>query len=162
MVSLKVRDTLNILLLNEIDVIFENNGLNMNFLKKAELVNIIVNEIIYSAPVNWSKIVYYTKRLRDEEIGLRNKDIARCWLGNEKIPHNNSKGPPLRSSVELFDAVDELFIDSETNKDIWTGFSVVVNKDGKYITQFYYKDTPLLDNKTDECTAKLDALSEMN
>ncbi|NUF35953.1 hypothetical protein HUN19_18385, partial [Acinetobacter oleivorans] len=82
-----------------------------------------MNEIIYSVPANWSKIVYYTERLRDEEIGLRNKDIARCWLGNEKIPHNNSKGPSLRSSVELFDAVDELFIDSEKNKDIWTGFS---------------------------------------
>ena len=53
----------------------------MNFLKRAELVNIIVNEIIYAAPANWSKIVYYTERLRDKKIGLRNKDIARCWLG---------------------------------------------------------------------------------
>lgn len=30
----------------------------MNFLKKAELVNIVVSEIIYSAPANWTKIVY--------------------------------------------------------------------------------------------------------
>jgi len=133
----------------------------MNFLKKSELLNIFVNEIIYSAPANWSKIVYYTERLRDEEIGLRNKDIARCWLGNEKIPHNNSKGPPLRSSVELFDAVDELFIDSEKNKDIWTGFGVVINHNGKYITNFYYQDTPLLDNKDEEYRARLDALAEM-
>ncbi|KCX65352.1 hypothetical protein J567_4547, partial [Acinetobacter baumannii 754286] len=87
---------------------------------------------IYSAPANWTKIVYYTERLRDIEIGLRNKDIARCWLGSEKIPHNNSKGPPLRSSVELFDAVDELFIDSEKNKEIWSGFGVVINNNGKY------------------------------
>lgn len=133
----------------------------MNFLKKAELVNIVVSEIIYSAPANWTKIVYYTERLRDIEIGLRNKDIARCWLGSEKIPHNNSKEPPLRSSVELFDAVDELFIDSEKNKEIWSGFGVVINNNGKYTTNFYYQDTPLLDNKDEEYRARLDALAEM-
>lgn len=133
----------------------------MNFLKKAELVNIIVNEIIYVAPANWSKIVYYTERLRDEKIGLRNKNIARCWLGSEKIPYNNSKGPPLKSSVELFDAVDELFVDSEKNKEIWSGFGVVINQNGKYITHFYYQDTPLLDNKDEEYRARLDALAEM-
>ncbi|MDV7561195.1 hypothetical protein R4670_17970 [Acinetobacter baumannii] len=133
----------------------------MNFLKKAELVNIIVNEIIYVAPANWSKIVYYTERLRDEKIGLRNKDVARCWLGNEKIPYNNSKGPPLKSSVELFDAVDELFFDSEKNKEIWSGLGVVINQNGKYITHFYYEDTPLLDNEDEEYRARLDALAEM-
>ncbi len=73
----------------------------MNFLKRAELVNIIVNEVIYVATVNWSKIVYYTERLRDEKIGSRNKDIARCWLGNEKIPHNNSKGLLILDSICL-------------------------------------------------------------
>ncbi|OCY34497.1 hypothetical protein BFR75_01990 [Acinetobacter pittii] len=134
----------------------------MNFLKKAELVNIVVNEIIYSAPANWSKIVYYTERLPDMEIGLRDASISRCWVGQDEKLYDASNGPALSISVELDDAVDELFIDSEKNKDIWTGFSVVVNKDGKYITQFYYKDTPLLDNKTDEYRAKLDALSELN
>ncbi len=134
----------------------------MNFLKRAELVNIIVNEIIYAAPANWSKIVYYTERLRDKKIGLRNKDIARCWLGSEKIPHNNSKGPPLKSSVELFDAIDALFLDSEENTEIWSGFGVAIDQNGKYITQFYYGETPLLDNKTDEYREKLDALTEMS
>ena len=134
----------------------------MNFLKKSELVNIVVNEIIYSAPANWSKIVYYTERLRDMEIGLRDASISRCWVGQDEKLYDAYNGPALSISVELDDAVDELFVDSEKNKDIWTGFSVVFNKDGKYITQFYYKDTPLLDNKTDEYRAKLDALSELN
>lgn len=134
----------------------------MNFLKRAQLVNVIVNEIIYVAPVNWSKIVYYTERLRDKKIGLRNKDIARCWLGNEKIPHNNSKGPPLKSSVELFDAIDALFVDSEENAEVWNGFGVAIDQNSTYITQFYYGDTPLLDNKTDEYRERLNALAEMN
>jgi len=134
----------------------------MNFLKRTQLVNVILNEIIYVAPINWSKIVYYTERLRDEKIGLRNKDIARCWLGNEKIPHNNYKGPPLKSSVELFDAIDALFVDSEENAEVWNGFGVAIDQNGKYITQFYYGDTPLLDNKTDEYRERLNALAEMN
>ncbi|WDZ52337.1 hypothetical protein LF296_06060 [Acinetobacter vivianii] len=134
----------------------------MNFLKRAQLVNVIVNEIIYVAPVNWSKIVYYTERLRDEKIGLRSKAIAGCWLGNEKIPHNNSKGPPLKSSVELFEAIDALFVYSEENAEKWSGFGVAIDQNGKYITQFYYEDTPLLDNKTDEYKEKLDALAAIN
>lgn len=134
----------------------------MNFLKRAQLVNVIVNEIIYVAPVNWSKIVYYTERLRDEKIGLRNKTIERCWLGNEKIPHNNSKGPPLKSSVELFEAVDALFVYSEEIAEIWSGFGVAIDQNGKYITRFYYGDTPLLDNRADQYREKLDALADMN
>ncbi|EPY0156505.1 hypothetical protein ACW7H3_003411, partial [Acinetobacter baumannii] len=62
---------------------------------------------------------------------------------------------------ELFDAVDELFIDSEKNKEIWSGFGVVINNNGKYTTNFYYQDTPLLDNKDEEYRARLEALAEM-
>ncbi len=134
----------------------------MNFLKKAELVNIVVNEIIYSAPANWSKIVYYTERLPDMEIGLRDASISRCWVGQDEKLYDASNGPALSISVELDDAVDELFIDSEKNKEIWSGFGVVINHNGKYTTHFYYQDTPLLDNKNDEYRARLDALSELN
>lgn len=143
-------------------MIFDNNRLNMNFLKKAELVNIVVNEIIYSAPANWSKIVYYTERLPDMEIGLRDASISRCWVGQDEKLYDASNGPALSISVELDDAVDELFIDSEKNKEIWSGFGVVINHNGKYTTHFYYQDTPLLDNKNDEYRARLDALSELN
>lgn len=133
----------------------------MNFLKKSELLNIVVNEIIYSAPANWSKIVYYTERLRDMEIGLRDASISRCWVGQDKKLYDASNGPALSISVELDDVVDELFIDSEKNKEIWSGFGVVINHNGKYITHFYYQDTPLLDNKDEEYRARLDALAEM-
>jgi len=136
-------------------------GDKMDFLKKGELVNIIVNEIIYVAPANWSKIVYYTERLRDMEIGLRNASISKCWVGQDEKLYDASNGPALSISVELDDAIDELFIDSEKNKEIWNGFGVVINHNGKYITHFYYQDTPLLDNKDEEYTARLDTLAEM-
>ncbi|MCR4532547.1 hypothetical protein [Acinetobacter venetianus] len=81
----------------------------MNFLKKSELLNIIAQELAYVAPVNWKRIVYYTERLPDFEIGLRNASISKCWIGVEEKLFNTSNGPALRVSVELGDAIDELY-----------------------------------------------------
>ena len=57
---------------------------NLNFLKKSELLNIIAQELAYVAPVSWKRIVYYTERLPDLEIGLRNASISKCWVGVEE------------------------------------------------------------------------------
>lgn len=131
----------------------------MSFLERAELVNVVIDEIVYVAPTNWVKIIYYTERLRDRVIGIRNKDVARCWIGKEMIPYNNSKGSPLKSSMELFDAVDSLYKESENTKEQWCGLGIVLTSDGKYSTRFYYEGTPLLDNNPDEYRKRLDDLA---
>lgn len=122
----------------------------MSFLKKAELINVVIEEIVYAAPSNWEKLVYYTERLQDKEIGLRSVDTAKCWIGKEMRPYDNSKGGPLKSTMELFDAVDRLFEDAEENGQPWSGLSLTLNNDGKYSSKFYYEGTPLLDGNYEE------------
>jgi len=87
---------------------------NLNFLKKSELLNIIAQELAYVAPVSWKRIVYYTERLPDLEIGLRNASISKCWVGVEEKLFDTSNGPALSISVELDDAIDELYKLSES------------------------------------------------
>ncbi|MDQ9010900.1 hypothetical protein RFI36_14425 [Acinetobacter gerneri] len=132
----------------------------MSFLKKSELVNVVVNEIIYVAPEDWATIVYYAERLRDEVIGIRNMNVSKCWLGKGMIPYDNSKGPPLKVSVELFDAVDELFEYSEKSGDAWSGLLLKIDDTGKYINKFYYEGTPLLDGDDNELNRRMDEFTE--
>ncbi|EPG2688870.1 hypothetical protein L3032_003791, partial [Acinetobacter baumannii] len=115
----------------------------MNLLFQSELLNIIVQEIAYVAPRNWEQVLYYTERLDDQDIGIRNKSTAECWIGKEKTPYDNSKGPPLRASMELFEAINNLYKEAHNCGNIWFGLLLTINKNGKYSSKFYYEGTPL-------------------
>lgn len=133
----------------------------MSFLKKSEFLNVIVQELAYAAPKDWSKIVYYTERLHDVEIGLRNASISKCWIGEDKKLYDTSKGPALSISVELYDAIDELYKLTEGTNDQWHGLGIVFTNNGKYLRKFYYEGTPLIDNVLEKYTLRLKALLEM-
>ncbi|MEQ1309944.1 MULTISPECIES: hypothetical protein [unclassified Acinetobacter] len=134
----------------------------MPFLRKADLLNTILNEITLAAPLDWRKVVYYTERLRNEHGELRNAVISECWFGDKMFKVNSSRGPVLKSSIELFDAVDELYECDENTKDQWFGLGISLTSDGKYLTKFYYEGTPLLNKNTIDYTQRVDALAEMN
>jgi hypothetical protein len=135
----------------------------LSFLKKSECLNIIVQELAYAAPTeNWKKIVYYTERLRDIEIGLRDASIGKCWVGQDEKLYDTSKGPALTISVELDDAIDELYKLTEGSNDQWHGLGIVLTNNGKYLSKFYYEGTPLIDNVLEKYTLRLKALSDMS
>ena len=134
---------------------------NLNFLKKSELLNIIAQELAYVAPVSWKRIVYYTERLPDLEIGLRNASIGKCWIGVEEKLFDTSNGPALSISVELDDAIDELYKLSESMTDQWCGLGIIMTNDGKFTTNFYYDTTPLIHNIFGEYTQRLEILTKI-
>lgn len=120
----------------------------MNFLRKAELLNEVVQEIAYSViPKEWTRVVYYTERLRDKEIGLRKMETASCWVGDEMKPY--TRDYCLKGSMELYRAVDILFEESEQH-ETWCGLLLTIEHTGKYLSKFYYEDTPMLDRNAEE------------
>ncbi|SSI19539.1 Uncharacterised protein [Acinetobacter baumannii] len=130
----------------------------MNLLFQSELLNIIVQEIAYVAPRNWEQVLYYTERLDDQDIGIRNKSTAECWIGKEKTPYDNSKSPPLRASMELFEAINNLYKEAHNCGNIWFGLLLTINKNGKYSSKFYYEGTPLLDGNNEELDKRMNDL----
>ena len=132
----------------------------MDFLRQAELLSEIAQEIIYVAiPKDWQRIAYYTERLHDPELGLRNKSTSDCWVGTQMVPYNNAKGPPLKGSVELFEAINTLFEEAWQSNQLFYGINITVDNSGKYKSKFYYEGTPLLDANDDECDKRLYALT---
>lgn len=127
----------------------------MDLLRQSDLIKLILEEILYTVPDGWRKVVYYTERIQDVNIGTRRKSIAQCWLGLDMKPYNPFNGPPLKGSIELVEAVDLLY---EESKSSWTGLGVVVNCKGKYSTRFYYENTPLLNNNSEEYNQILEDL----
>ncbi|SUU14258.1 hypothetical protein [Acinetobacter haemolyticus] len=99
----------------------------MNLLYQADFLNQIVQEIAYVAPKNWERIVYYTERLENKDIGIRNKSTAECWIGREMKPYNNSKVAPLRGSMELFDAINNLYKEAIRSGNVWCGLLIAIN-----------------------------------
>ncbi|MEO3357290.1 DUF600 family protein [Acinetobacter haemolyticus] len=127
----------------------------MNLLYQADFLNQIVQEIAYVAPKNWERIVYYTERLENKDIGIRNKSTAECWIGREMKPYNNSKVAPLRGSMELFDAINNLYKEAIRSGNVWCGLLIAINNNGKYSSKFYYEGTPLLDGNDAELDKRL-------
>lgn len=134
----------------------------MNFLEKSVFLNTIVQELAYVAPNDWSRIVYYTERLYDIDVGLRNASTSKCWIGKDKKKYDTSQGPALKVSVELSDAIGEFYEASKDEEKLWCALGIILESNGKYFSQFYYEDTPLLDNDLEKYTLRLKDLSEMS
>ncbi|MBJ8483995.1 hypothetical protein LF296_15355 [Acinetobacter vivianii] len=125
----------------------------MIFLRKSELISSIFQEIAFLAVSDWQKIVYYTERFRDKNIGLRNKDTALCWVGENLKLYTDDY--PLRSSMEPYKTINILFEECEKSDDIWCGLSLFLDHQGKYSSKFYYEGTPLLDGNDAELSKRL-------
>lgn len=126
----------------------------MSFLKSAELLNEIVQEITYVIlPKNWQRIIFYTERLRDSEIGLRKMDTADCWVGDK--PELYNKDYCLKGSMELMEQIDLLFEEGEQDGIPWCGLLLNIENTGKFSSKFYYENTPLLDSDQDELDKRL-------
>jgi len=132
-----------------------------NFLKKSEILTEIVQEIVYVAPQDWSRIVYYTERMADSKLGMRNASIERCWMGNDMTPFNTSKGAPLDASMELYEAENKLFMFCLEDGEKWTGLGILLNSTGNYRTKFYYEDIPLIENDYSTVNKRLDEISKL-
>ncbi|MBC3911562.1 antitoxin YezG family protein [Undibacterium umbellatum] len=128
----------------------------MNSLQIAELVNLIVQEIAYTAPKGWRKIVHYYELLSCDDGTKRNKSTARCWCSPEMTKYD---GHEVGGSCETIDALEELHEVSIKNGDEWTGFLLVIDEEGKFSSQFFYNSTPLLDGNYSELHKILDSAS---
>ncbi len=117
-------------------------------LKSTELLTTVVQELAYTAPQGWRKFVYYRKMLMDAELGLRNMSTIRCWCGREMSVYANTY--EIGRSMEAMEAFEALYEDSVKSGDTWTGILLTVQNDGKYSSQFFYEETPLLDNNNEE------------
>lgn len=127
----------------------------MNFLDKTQLLNNVLQEIVYVAPKNWGKITYYVERLIDENLGLRCGSIAKCWLLPNMSEYNEPKGPAITVSFELLEAEDNLFWQSDEVGETWCGLIINIDNAGKYLSKFYYEGTPLLDGNDVELSKRL-------
>lgn len=117
-------------------------------LKSTELLTTVVQELAYTAPQGWRKFVYYREMLMDAELGLRNKYIVLCWWGREMSVHPQTY--EVGGSMEVMRAINALYEDSVKTGNTWTGILLTVHDDGKYSSQFFYEDTPLLDNNNEQ------------
>lgn len=117
----------------------------MSFLRQAELLDLIIQEINLIAPEDWRKIVYYAERSRKSDGYLDNAYIAKCWVGDDLQEYNPLSSSPLNSSAELFDAVDSLFEHTENSSQKWSGFGLIIDSEGVFSTKFYYDGVPLLE-----------------
>ncbi|AXY60740.1 immunity protein YezG family protein [Acinetobacter sp. WCHAc010052] len=126
----------------------------MNFIEKAQLINIIVQEVVDNIiPNNWNNISFYTERMRDENLGLRNKTTIECWVGVPSVLY--TKDYALNTSGELLAAIDSLYLECEKDGDIWSGFLLTINNRGKYSSKFYYEGVPLIDGNDAELSKRL-------
>ena len=125
----------------------------MNFLRKSELISSILQEIATLAVNDWRKIVYYAERVRDNDIGLRNKDTAMCWIGDNLKLYTDDH--PLRSSMEPYKTINVLFEECEKSDDKWCAICLCLDNDGKYFSKFYYEGIPLLDGNDVELSKRL-------
>lgn len=131
-------------------------GDKMDFLRKSELINFILQKIASLAVNDWRNIVYYTERLRDNNIGLRNKDTALCWVGDNLKLYTADY--PLRSSMEPYKTINILFEECEKSGDNWCALSLFLDNNGKYSSKFYYDGTPLLDGNEKELDKRINDL----
>ncbi len=131
-------------------------GDKMDFLRKSELINFILQKIASLAVNDWRNIVYYTERLRDNSIGLRNKDTALCWVGDNLKLYTADY--PLRSSMEPYKTINILFEECEKSGDNWCALSLFLDHNGKYSSKFYYEGTPLLDGNEKELDKRINDL----
>ncbi|WP_254617651.1 hypothetical protein, partial [Acinetobacter oleivorans] len=100
-------------------------GDKMDFLRKSELINFILQKIASLAVNDWRNIVYYTERLRDNNIGLRNKDTALCWVGDNLKLYTADY--PLRSSMEPYKTINILFEECEKSGGNWCALSLFLD-----------------------------------
>lgn len=131
-------------------------GDEMDFLRKSELINFILQKIASLTVNDWRNIVYYTERLRDNNIGLRNKDTALCWVGDNLKLYTADY--PLRSSMEPYKTINILFEECEKSGDNWCALSLFLDHNGKYSSKFYYEGTPLLDGNEKELDKRINDL----
>ncbi|MND52039.1 hypothetical protein D3C81_348050 [compost metagenome] len=131
-------------------------GDKMDFLRKSELINSILEKIASLAVNDWRNIIYYTERLRDNNIGLRNKDTALCWVGDNLKLYTADY--PLRSSMEPYKTINILFEECEKSGDNWCALSLFLDHNGKYCSKFYYEGTPLLDGNEEELDKRMNDL----
>lgn len=126
----------------------------MKFLEKAKFISIIVQEVVGAIiPVNWNNITFYTERVRDKRLGLRNKTTIECWVGVPSILY--TKDYALNTSGELLTAIDSLYLECEKDDDIWFVFLLKIDNTGKYYSKFYYEGMPLLDGNDVELSKRL-------
>lgn len=128
----------------------------MDFLRKSELINSILEKIASLAVNDWRNIVYYTERLRGNNIGLRNKDTALCWVGDNLKLYTADY--PLRSSMEPYKTINILFEECEKSGDNWCALFLFLDHNGKYYSKFYYEGTPLLDGNNEELDKRMNDL----
>ncbi|MFZ6780021.1 hypothetical protein ACO0LD_24575 [Undibacterium sp. Ji83W] len=74
----------------------------MNSLQSAELSDLVVQELAYTAPKDWRKLAYYQELLVQPGTSSRNKATARCWIGNEMVQTANRS---IGASPETYDAI---------------------------------------------------------
>ena len=117
-------------------------------LENAELLTQVVQEIAYTAPEGWKKIVYYQEMLADSDGSLRNKSTAKCWCDTEMSEY--SRGFEIGGSMEAFEAVEEFYEDTKRKGEAWKGMLLTIFEDGKYNTQLFYDTTPLLDGESEK------------
>ena len=115
-------------------------------IQQTQLIETIVQELAKSAPYDWDSFVFYTELLRDPELGLRNRMIDGCWIGQDKIPFDTSRGPAIEHNGKSIDALEDLFTLAESENQVWCGFGLLVNHEGKFKSIFYYEGTPMLNN----------------
>ncbi len=117
-------------------------------LENAELLTQVVQEVAYTAPEGWRKIIYYQEMLADSDGSVRNKSIAKCWCGAEMAEY--LRGFEIGGSMEAFEAVEEFYEDAKRKGEAWKGMLLTIFEDGKYSTQLFYDTTPLLDGEREE------------
>lgn len=120
----------------------------MTALKYAEQLNRIVQEIAYTAPEGWKKIVFYQEMQADSDDSLRNKSTSKCWCGNEMSEY--PRGFEIGGSMEAFEALEEFYEETKRKGEVWKGILLTIFEDGKYNTQLLYDTTPLLDGESEK------------
>ncbi|MFZ6744705.1 hypothetical protein ACO0LC_15905 [Undibacterium sp. JH2W] len=128
----------------------------MNSLQSTELVSLVVQEIAFTAPEGWQKIVYYQEILTGSDGHQRNMATARCWCGSEMRENHSLQ---IGGSHEVFESIMALHEHLSKRSQSWQGLLLVVSGDGKFSSQFFYNSTPLLDGNDSELRKILDSVS---
>jgi hypothetical protein len=126
----------------------------MEPIENKELVTQVIQEVANTAPEGWRKLVYYQELAEDTYGTLRNKSTGKCWHGNEMLEY--SRPFEIGSSMEAFEAVEQLYEYSNSNEKVWKGILVTIFEDGDFSVDFFYDSTPLLDGNRYEVDIIID------